>query len=204
MNAIMPRYLVCITGASGALYSLRLVSALASRGATLHLACSPWGARVILEETGRSLGYWLGKVRASGGPSGGPAIVNYHPFDDFSSPLASGSFRLDATVVIPCSIGTLGSLASGTSGNLIHRAGAVALKEGWPLILVPRETPLSLVTIRTMETLKESGAIILPAIPSFYAKPQTIEQLVDTVVNRILDHLGLPDAAAFRWGESPR
>jgi 4-hydroxy-3-polyprenylbenzoate decarboxylase len=95
----------------------------------------------------------------------------------------------------------MGNLASGTTGNLIHRAGAVALKEGWPLILVPRETPLSLITIRTMATLKESGAVILPAIPSFYSKPNTIEQLADTVVNRILDHLGMPEAGAFHWGE---
>ena len=197
----MSRYLICITGASGALYSLRLLSSVAARGATIHLTCSPWGARVILEETGRSLGYWLGKVRATGGPQGDPSIVNYHPYDDFSSPLASGSFRLSATVVVPCSIGTMGNLASGTAGNLIHRAGAVALKEGWPLILVPRETPLSLIAIRTMATLKESGAVILPAIPSFYSKPQTIEQLADTVVNRILDHLGMPGAGAFHWGD---
>ncbi len=96
-------------------------------------------------------------------------------------------------------MGTLGSLASGVCSNLIHRAGAVALKEGWPLIVVPRETPLSLVSIRAMATLKEAGAVILSASPSFYSKPESIESLVDTVVYRILDHLGIIDKNIYRW-----
>jgi 4-hydroxy-3-polyprenylbenzoate decarboxylase len=96
-------------------------------------------------------------------------------------------------------MGTMGSLASGACSNLIHRAGAVALKEGWPLVLVPRETPLSLVSLKSFVSLKEAGAVILPACPSFYSKPETIEQLADTVVNRILDHLGIPNEQAYRW-----
>jgi 4-hydroxy-3-polyprenylbenzoate decarboxylase len=198
----MERYLVCITGASGALYSLRLIAALAAKGVILHLTCSPWGARVILEETERPLGYWLGKIRASGGPGRSPAIIKLHPSDDFSSPVASGSFRLNGTVILPCSTGTLGSIASGVSANLIHRAGSVALKEGWPLILVPRETPLSLVTMKAFVSLKEAGAVIMPACPSFYSKPQSIEQLADTVINRIMDRLGVPDEHAHRWNEA--
>jgi 4-hydroxy-3-polyprenylbenzoate decarboxylase len=197
----MDRYLVCITGASGALYSLRLLAALASRGVIVHVACSPWGARVILEETERPLGYWLGKIRTTGGPGGRPAIIKVHSADDFSSPVASGSFRLKGTVIVPCSIGTIGSLASGACTNLIQRAGAVALKEGWPLILVPRETPLSLVTLKAFVELKEAGAVILPAVPSFYSRPQSIEQFADTVVHRILDHLGVPEERARRWRE---
>lgn len=193
------RYLVCITGASGALYSLRLMSALASRGAILHVVASQWGARVLLQETGRPLGYWLGKLRLGGGPDGGPALITMHDSSDFSAPIASGSFRLNGTVIAPCSMGTLGSLASGACSNLIHRAGAVALKEGWPLIVVPRETPLSLVSIRAMAALKEAGAVILPASPSFYSKPENIESLVDTVVYRILDHLGIVDKNIYRW-----
>lgn len=199
----MERYLVCITGASGALYSLRLISALAAKGVIVHLACSSWGARLILEETERPLGYWLGKIRTSGGPGGSPAIIKLHPADDFSSPIASGSFRIAGTVIVPCSMGTLGSLASGACSNLIHRAGSVALKEGWPLILVPRETPLSLVSLKAFIALKEAGAVILPACPSFYSKPQSIEQLADTVVNRIMDRLGVPDERAYRWNEGP-
>lgn len=200
----MARYVVCITGASGALYPLRLVSALASRGEIVHLVCSAWGSRVILEETGRVLGYWLGRIRSTGGPKGGPAAVIYHPNDDFSSPLASGSFRVEGTIVAPCSQGTMGSLASGACSNLIHRAGAVALKEGWPLVLVPREAPLSLVAIRAMESLRLSGAVIMPACPSFYTKPQTIEDAVDSIVHRILDNLGLPLSGTARWDENRR
>jgi len=200
----MDRYLVCITGASGALYSLRLLSALAAKGCIVHLCCSPWGARLILEETGRPLGYWLGKIRNTGGPSGEPAIVRLHPSDDFSAPISSGSFRLKGTVIAPCSMGTIGSLASGTSTTLIHRAGAVALKEGWPLVLVPRETPLSLVSLKSFVSLKEAGAIILPACPSFYSKPESIEELADTVVHRVLDHLGLSADAGYRWREDNR
>lgn len=198
----MERYLVCITGASGALYSLRLISALAAKGVIVHLTCSPWGARLILEETERPLGYWLGMIRSAGGPDNSPAIVKYHAPEDFSAPIASGSFRLDGTVIVPCSMGTIGSLASGSCSNLIHRAGSVALKEGWPCILVPRETPLSLISLKAFVALKEAGAVILPASPSFYGKPESIEQLADTVINRILDRLGVPDDRAFRWNEA--
>ena len=196
----MSRFLVCITGASGALYPIRLMSALASQGVTVHVTCSPWGARLILEETGRPLGYWLGKIRATGGPRQSPAAIKLHSSDDYASSVASGTFRLDGTAIVPCSMGTIGSLASGSCSNLIHRAGSVALKEGWPLILVPRETPLSLIALRALASLKESGAVIMPASPSFYGKPQSIEQLADTVVNRIMDHLGVPDDRAYRWG----
>jgi len=198
----MSRFLVCITGASGALYSIRLISALASQGVMVHVVCSPWGARLIIEETERTLGYWLGKIRAEGGPKKSPAIIMLHSSDDYSSPVASGSFRLDGTAIVPCSMGTIGSLSSGSCSNLIHRAGSVALKEGWPLVLVPRETPLSLVALRALASLREAGAVIMPASPSFYSKPQSIEQLTDTVVHRILDHLGIPDDRAYRWNEA--
>jgi len=188
----------CVTssasqGASGSLYALRLLSALAARGIILHVVASPWGARVLMEETGRPLGYWLGRLRASGGPDGSPTFITQHESNDLAAPIASGSFRLQGTAIVPCSMSTLGAIASGTCTHLIHRAGAVALKEGWPLILVPRETPLSLVSIRAMAQLKEAGAVILPASPSFYSKPSSIESLVDTVVYRILDHLQIAD-----------
>jgi len=193
------RYLVCITGASGGVYAVRLMSALAARGVILHVVASEWGARVLLEETGRPLGYWLGKLQRQGGPEGGPTVIRLHENSDFSASIASGSFRISGTIIVPCSMGTLGAISSGTCTNLIHRAGAVALKEGWPLILVPRETPLSLVSLRAMAQLKEAGAVILPASPSFYGKPKDIESLVDTVVYRILDHLGIIDKNIFRW-----
>jgi 4-hydroxy-3-polyprenylbenzoate decarboxylase len=195
----MSRILVCITGASGALYAVRLISLLASREIFVHVTCSTWGGHVVLEETGRPLGYWLDKVRSKGGANGKPALLTFHDSADLSAPISSGSFRLDGTVIVPCSTGTMGALASGTCSNLIHRAGAVALKEGWPLVVVPRETPLSLVSLKGMESLKDAGATILPASPSFYMRPSTIEQLVDSIVFRIMDQLGLPDPAARRW-----
>lgn len=186
---IMERFLVCITGASGSIYALRLLTALAARGTLLHVTCSPWGARTMLEETGRPIGYWLGKIRTSGGAEGSHAAVTLHAADDFAAPIASGSFKLDGTVILPCAMETIGSIASGNSSNLIHQAGAIALQEGWPLIVVPQETPLSLVSLRAMATLKESGATVLPACPSFGAGPATVEDLVDSVIYRILDHL---------------
>ena len=182
----MERYLVCITGASGSLYALRLLSTLALQGASLHVACSDWGAHTVLEETGRPIGYWLNKIRSSGGPARTHVPVMLHETNDFAAPIASGSFRLDGTVIVPCSNETVGSLASGTASNLIHKAGSIALQEGWPLILVTQETPLSLVALRSLTALKEAGATVLPACPSFAGTPRTPEDLVDTVLATIL------------------
>jgi 4-hydroxy-3-polyprenylbenzoate decarboxylase len=198
----MARYLVCMTGASGAIYGIRLIAALAASGATVHLAASSWGARVVLEETGRPLGYWVGRIRESGGPGGRGATVSAHGSEDFSAPIASGSFKLDGAAVVPCSMGTVGALAAGTVSNLVHRAGAVALKEGWPLVLVPRETPLSLVALEGLVKLRQAGAIILPACPGFYNHPQSIDELVDQIVYRVLDHLGRPSPEAPAWGST--
>ncbi len=198
----MARYLVCLTGASGAIYGIRLLSALASTGATVHLAASSWGARVVLEETGRPLGYWVGKIRTAGGPGGRPATISVHASDDLGAPVASGSFKLDGTAIVPCSMGTVGALASGAVSNLVHRAGAVALKEGWPLVLVPRESPLSLVALEGLVKLKESGATILPACPGFYNRPKAIDELIDQITYRVLDHLGLPTPGAPKWKDT--
>jgi 4-hydroxy-3-polyprenylbenzoate decarboxylase len=118
-----------------------------------------------------------------------------------NAPFASGSNPFDAMIVIPCSMGTLGRIAHGLSDNLLLRAADVALKEKKQLILVPRETPLSLVHIKNFELLLLAGATIIPANPSFYSHPQTIEQVVDTVVARVLDHLGVPHRLAARWKE---
>jgi flavin prenyltransferase len=194
----MSRYLVCMTGASGAVYGIRLLKALASAegpcpGAELHLVASDWARRVIIEETDRSLEEWVAAL--------GPGRIESHDPGDLASPLSSGSFRLAGTVVVPCSSGTAGAMAAGISSNLVHRAGAVALKEGWPLVLVPRESPLSLVALRALAALKEAGATILPASPGFYARPASIEELVDQIVARILDRLGLAMPGARRWEE---
>ncbi|HOX48327.1 MAG TPA: UbiX family flavin prenyltransferase [Spirochaetia bacterium] len=211
----MPRYLVCLTGASGAIYGLRLLKALAATEAELHLVASAWGERVVLEETGRPLSAWLEELGgAAPGPCAAPAgtpgaapgaaeahkcRITRHSTDDLAAPVASGSFRLDGTAVVPCSMGTAGALASGLVQNLVHRAGAVALKEGWPLVLAPRESPLSLVDLRNLSALAEAGAAIMPASPGFYHRPATIEELVDGFVARILDRLGAPNPLRRPW-----
>jgi flavin prenyltransferase len=194
----MSRYLVCMTGASGAAYGIRLLGALASSEgpcpeAEIHLVASAWAERVVLEETGRPLADHVAAL--------GPGRVAAHRSDDLASPLSSGSFRLAGAAVVPCSMGTAGSIAAGVSANLIQRAAAVALKEGWPLVLVPRESPLSLVGLRALVALKEAGATILPASPGFYSRPESIEDLVDQVVARIMDSLGLAMPGARRWKE---
>ncbi len=187
-----------MTGASGAAYGIRLLKALASAegpcpDAELHLVASEWARRVVLEETGFPLD---GQVEALG-----PGRIELHQSGDLASPLSSGSFRLDGTAIVPCSMGTAGAIASGISANLVQRAGAVALKEGWPLVLVPRESPLSLVSLRALVALKEAGATILPASPGFYARPASVDELVDQIVARILDRLGLSMPGARRWEE---
>jgi 4-hydroxy-3-polyprenylbenzoate decarboxylase len=128
--------------------------------------------------------------------------VTRHELEDMNAPFASGSNPLDAMVVIPCTMGTLGRIAHGLSDDLLLRAADVILKERRKLILVPRETPLNLVHLKNIELLLLAGAIILPANPSFYSRPQSVEQVVDTVIARVLDHLGVAHQLASRWGES--
>src|SRR6478752_480487 len=118
-------------------------------------------------------------------------------------PFVSGSARFDAMVIVPCSMATLGRIASGSSDSVLLRAADVFLKERRRLILVPRETPWNLIHARNVVTLLEAGAIVLPAIPSFYSRPDSLEALVDSLVTRILDQIGLPSPEAFRWAETP-
>jgi 4-hydroxy-3-polyprenylbenzoate decarboxylase len=177
----MGRYLVCVTGASGAAYGKRTIEALSAAGHEVHAVFSAWGRRVLETETGLSLDAWLDGIAF-------PRERLYAP-DDLAAPPSSGSWRLDGTVVVPCSMSSLGAIASGATTNLIHRAAAVALKEGRRLVLVPRETPLSLVDLRNLTALAEAGAAILPACPGFYHGPETIADLVDHVVGKILDRL---------------
>ena len=129
-----------------------------------------------------------------------PAGAISHNLKSMNAPFASGSNVLDAMVIIPCSMGTLGRIAHGYSEDLLLRAADVALKEGRKLILVPRETPISLIHVKNFELLLQAGATILPANPSFYSRPQSVEQVVDTVVARVLDHLGIEHNLVARWG----
>jgi flavin prenyltransferase len=181
------RILVAITGASGSLYAQRLLDNLDPERHEIHVVLSQYAPAVMSEEL-------PGGLRL-------PAGVTSHNVRSMNAPFASGSNAPDAMVIIPCSMGTLGRIAHGYSEDVLLRAADVVLKEGKKLILVPRETPLNLIHVRNIELLIHAGATILPANPSFYTRPQSVEQVVDTVVARVLDHLGIPNQLVPRWAE---
>ena len=181
------KILVAITGASGALYAQRLLDNLDPRQHELHVVMSHYAQQVIAEEL-------PGGLRLPDG-------AKSYNLKSMNAPFASGSTPPDAMVVIPCTMGTMGRIAHGYSEDVLLRAADVVLKEKRKLILVPRETPLSLVHVRNMELLLLAGATILPANPGFYSKPKTVQEVVDTVVARVLDHLGLPQKLMPRWSE---
>jgi flavin prenyltransferase len=181
------KILVAITGASGTLYAQRLLDNLDARQHEIHVVMSNYAQQVVAEELPDGLRL--------------PAGVKTHNIKSMNAPFASGSNPPDAMVVIPCTMGTLGRIAHGYSEDVLLRAADVVLKEKKKLILVPRETPLSLVHIKNFELLVLAGAVILPANPSFYAGPKTIIDVIDTVVARVLDHLGVPNDLAPRWSE---
>ncbi len=183
------RFLVAITGASGSLYAQRLLDRLDPAEHEVHVILSQYAAQVIATEL-------PGGLRLSEG-------VQQHSLRSMNLPFASGSNPPDAMVVIPCSMGTVGRIAHGLSSDSLLRCADVMLKERKKLILVPRETPLSLVHVKNLELLILAGAQILPANPSFYTLPQTVEQVVDTVVARVLDHLGVKHDLVARWQEEP-
>src|SRR5215831_20473335 len=168
------------------IYAQRLIDNLPAQEHELHVVLSNYAQAVIAEEL-------PGGLRL-------PAGVRSHNLKSMNAPFASGSNPADGMVVIPCTMGTLGRIAHGYSEDVLLRAADVMLKEKKNLILVPRETPLNLVHIKNIELLLLAGAIILPANPSFYTHPQTVEQVVDTVVARVLDHLGVEHGLVARWG----
>ena len=181
------RIFVGITGASGAIYGVRLIKALKAEGHEVHLVISKWGAETLTYETVldvKALTAEVDKVYDENDQTAGPA---------------SGSFHLDAVVIIPCSMKTLAGIAHGYADNLITRAADCALKERRKLVLVPRETPLNLIHIRNMETVTQAGAIVIPASPAFWHKPKTIEDLVDSVVDRVLSHISSARESAATW-----
>ena len=181
------KILVAITGASGAVYAQRLLDNLDPSAHEIHVVLSNYAQQVISEELPDGL-----KL---------PAGVKPHSLKSMNAPFASGSNPPDAMVVIPCTMGTLGRIAHGYSEDVLLRAADVVLKEQKKLILVPRVTPLSLVLLKNFDLLLLAGATILPANPSFYSGAKTITQLADTVVARVLDHLGVPNQLSPRWSE---
>jgi flavin prenyltransferase len=192
------RVFLGVTGASGAPYAVRLLHALADAGCEVGLVASAAGVEVIATELYGDAALPRDEVlaRFTGG-----ADVTVYGINDYKSPYASGSAKVDAYVVCPCSMSTVGTLATGAMANLIHRAASVALKEGRRLVLVPRETPLSFIHLQGLTTLQQAGAVILFAAPGFYHGAETIDDLVDFVVARILDQLGLDNTLAARWGQ---
>ncbi|HTM53153.1 MAG TPA: flavin prenyltransferase UbiX [Pirellulales bacterium] len=215
---------LAITGASGAIYALRLLEVLLVADRHVHLTISPAARLVLAHELGLELeldkldarlllvakdsparkkmppaisDVLSGSAAASHGREG---KLTYHHYADLVAPIASGSFLTDAMVICPCSGSTLGAVVHGTGENLIHRAADVHLKERRPLVLVPRETPLSSIQLENMRRAVEAGAIVLPAMPGFYHGPASIRDLVDFVVARICDQLNIDHSLVRRWG----
>lgn len=182
-----------ITGASGAPYAVRLLRALNETATPTRLIVSGYGLRLLAEETG------IDGIEALRAATGDWSRVELYDSLDRGATPASGSAPSRGMVICPCSMGTLASIAGGMSRSLVERAADVALKERRPLILVPRETPLSLVHLENMTRLTRAGATILPAAPGFYHRPRSIDDLVDFVVARVLDHLGVEHAVGKRW-----
>ena len=195
------RVFLGITGGSGALYAERLLSALAGAGCEIGVCASASGIEVLATELYGEPRLPRDEVLARLVEPAGALATVYDP-GDFGSPYASGSARADGYVVCPCSMSTAGTIAAGIVDNLIHRAAAVALKEGRRLVLVPRETPLSTIHLENLLRLRQAGAVILFAAPGFYHGADTVDDLVDFVVGRCLDQLGLDHALVRRWGES--
>ena len=187
------RIVVGLTGASGAAYAVRVIELLAAAEVEVHVACSDLGKRLLAEELDIRR---LDPDRLSGG-RGDRLII--HPGNDVGAACASGSFRHDGMVVVPCSSSTLAKIAYGISDNLVQRAAMVTLKERRPLIVAHRESPIGLSEIDAMRRLTEAGGIVAPLSPGLYLRPKSIEDLVDFMAGRLLDLLGVPHDLSIRW-----
>lgn len=208
---------VAITGASGAIYSVRLLQSLCLSGEEVHLTISPSGAAVIKQELDlqinvrapdlqQLIGYvpnWTTsdkiKTAAAEAAINSSGLIHFHAHDDYMTPIASGSFRTRAMVVCPCSGSTLSGIARAAASNLVQRAAEVHLKEQRKLVLVPRETPMSVLQIENMHRVAQAGGVLLPAMPGFYHGVESIDSLVDFVVARILDQIDVDNHLIKRW-----
>lgn len=195
-----PRPLVlAITGASGAPYAVRLLSVACAAGWNVHLSVSPSGAEVLREELGIEFSLTNPNLAALG--ASGSGRVHYYHYTDFHAPIASGSAATAGMVICPCSMSTLAAVAHGLTTNLITRAADVHLKERRKLVVVPRETPLSLIHLEAMAAVTRAGGVVLPAMPGWYHRPRTTDDLIDFVVARICDQMGVPHNLSRRWGD---
>ena len=211
----MSPVVVALTGASGAIYGIRLLEVLIQQGLSVELAISPAATQVIRQELDIHVDLAafrpeqlipLPELTYESGGSGEFAYSNgarlrYHHYQNYFAGIASGSFKTAGMAICPCSMGTLSAIACGLSSNLIQRAADVHLKERRKLIVVPRETPLGSIQLENMKRLVDAGAVVLPAAPGFYQRPQSISDLVDFVVARICDQLGVDVSLMRRWSE---
>ena len=218
---------IAMTGASGSIYAIRLITTLLQANRSVHLIVSGAARQVMFRElevefpsSGANEDVWReflssalrSRIALLWGFKGMPSpeetrigmeigSLRVHGISDYSAGIASGSFLTTGMVICPCSMGTLSAIATGASTNLIHRAADVHLKERRPLVLVPRETPLSVIQLENMTRVSQAGATVLPSMPGFYHQPQSVADLVDFIVARICDHLHVPHSLMARWGE---
>jgi 4-hydroxy-3-polyprenylbenzoate decarboxylase len=190
-------WVIGITGASGAAYGVRLCRYLLSQSKELHVLVTDAGWRVLKEELGWDITNRKDVLQEHFGTL--PGTFHYHPIQDIGASTASGSFRTSGMVIMPCSMGTLSGVACGASGNLLERTADVMLKEGRPLIIVPRETPLHAIHLENMLKLSRLGVRIIPAMPAFYQGPQTIEDIIDFMVGKVLDAMDVEHDLYKRW-----
>ena len=182
------RLVVAITGASGVIYGIRALEVLKKLDVETHLIMSEWGAKNVKIETDKTPDY----VRS--------LATKYYEDDNMAAAVSSGSFKTDGMAVIPCSMKTLASVANAFDDSLVSRAAGVCLKERRKLVLVPRETPLSKIHLENMARLADAGAVILPAMPGFYHRPKTMDDLIDHVVGKVLDQFDIDHGLFKRWG----
>ncbi|NMO96971.1 UbiX family flavin prenyltransferase [Paenibacillus lemnae] len=193
-------WVVGITGASGSIYGVRLIETLLSLGYHVHLVISNAGWRVLKEELGWQVVNREEMLQQRFAAY--PDRVTYHAIGDIGASIASGSYLVEGMIIMPCSMGTLSSVAHGSSDNLMARAADVMLKESRPLVLVPRETPLHAIHLDNMLTLSRLGVKIVPAMPAFYFHPKSIDDMVDFLVGKVLDCLRIEHQLFTRWGDS--
>ena len=211
-------FVIAITGASGAIYAVRLLQVLAHGDVEVHLTISPSGAAVIQEELGfemnlkqPDLSELVGNVPAWTSCDDAKSLaaeavkridgrIHYHRYDDYMTPIASGSFRTRAMVVCPCSGSTLSGIARAAASNLIQRAAEVHMKEHRKLVLVPRETPMSVLQLENMHRVAQAGAVVLPAMPGWYHGVDSLDSIANFVVARVLDQLDVENDLISRWG----
>ncbi|QHW30188.1 UbiX family flavin prenyltransferase [Paenibacillus rhizovicinus] len=200
-GAARKRWVVGITGASGSVYGIRLIRCLLESGIDVHLVVTEAGWRVLKEELGWDTTKRQAALSAHFEEAMEQRRLTLHPNADIGASIASGSFRVEGMIIIPCSMGTLASVAHGISDDLMTRAADVMLKEGRKLLIVPRETPLHAVHLENMLTLAKLGVKIIPAMPAFYYGPQSMDDMIDFMVGKVLDQLPLEHDLYRRWGD---